>query len=134
MSKTEFDDFSKSLKDVLEAEGIPSDRVFVHGSRANGSAKSGISDIDVKVILDDKDFGKLAAKRISETSGRTKSNIMKTVRNQQRINARGISKTFESSVWDNVYSKLPKGEFSKVQVSVMTSGSPFNTGPHIALP
>ena len=134
LTKEEFDIFSQKLKDVLTKEGIPTDNVFVHGSRANGTAVSGVSDIDVKVILNDKDFGAFAAKRIAESSGRTKKLIMDAVRKNQKINARGISRSFESTVWDEVFTTLPPGEFTKVQISVMTKTSPFNTNPSIMIP
>nr|EFG2677614.1 hypothetical protein [Escherichia coli] len=134
LTKSEFEIFSKKLKDVLAREGISTENVFVHGSRARGDAVSGVSDIDIKVILSDKDFGAFAARRIAESSGRTRNLIRKAVAKNQKINSRGISKTFESTVWDEVFTTLPKGEFSSIQVSVMTKTSPFNTNPSIILP
>ncbi|NBM55427.1 hypothetical protein GWI68_11715 [Proteus sp. G2669] len=105
----------------------------MHGSRAKGTAILGQSDIDIMLVISDREFGCFAAKIIAESSGRTQKNIVKTFSDQQRINGWGISKTFEATIWDHVFPTLPKGEFSKVQVSIMTEKPPFNTGPYIKI-
>ncbi|MCL1791038.1 MAG: nucleotidyltransferase domain-containing protein, partial [Peptococcaceae bacterium] len=132
LTEKEFENFSEQLRSVLKKEGVPGDNVFVHGSRARGTAAYG-ADIDVKVILSNKDFGKIASRRIATTTGKTRNNVIKQVRNEQKINARGISRTFETSIWNDVYPTLPDG-FKKVQVSIMTKGSSFNTNPSVRLP
>lgn len=104
----------------------------MHGSRAKGTARPN-SDIDIKVILSDENFAKLVEKRLKETTGRSKQLIEKTVNNQQRIRARGISNTFESNLWEEVFPTINKSGIEKIQVSVMKKGSPFNTGPSIII-
>lgn len=53
--------------------------------------------------------------------------------NQQRIRARGISNTFESNLWEEVFPAINKSGIEKIKVSVMKKGSPFNTGPSIII-
>ncbi|TWP27052.1 DUF4280 domain-containing protein [Apibacter muscae] len=131
LTKLQFEEFSKALKELLKNEGIEG-KVEVHGSRAKGTARPN-SDIDIKVIVNDESFAKLAQKRLSETVGGNKKAIEKTVKNQQRIRARGISETFESNVWEDVFPTIKESGVEKIQISVMTENSPFNTGPSITI-
>ena len=133
LSPGEFQEFSRSLRGVMATEKLPPGETFVHGSRASGSATRGVSDIDVIHIVSDEEFASFVAKRLNETTGRTQKLIAENAWNQQRVNARGISRTFESNVWENVYSKLSPDNVTKVQFSIATKNSLFNKGPYVPL-
>src|SRR5690606_14548423 len=120
---------SKKLDELAKAEGLPAGRFVVHGSRAAGRARPG-KDVDVLYIVSESDFDSFVAKRVSETSGRTSKNIEKQARNQRRVNARGISRTFEGRVYDTI--PLPSG-VSKVQISVASPSSVFRKGPYVTV-
>jgi hypothetical protein len=132
LTKKQFTEFSNSLQSVIKAENLPQGKVAVHGSRAKGTAVEGKSDIDVLLVVSDEEFGSFAAKRLAEASGGNRKKILQTVRNQQRIRARGISQTFETNLWEQVVPTLPKN-VTKVQFSIVTEGSKFNQGPFIPL-
>jgi hypothetical protein len=132
LTKKQFAEFSNSLQSVIKAENLPQGKVVVHGSRAKGTAVEGKSDIDVLLVVSDEEFGAFAAKRLAEASGGNRKKILQTVKNQQRIRARGISQTFETNLWDQVVPTLPKN-VTKVQFSIVTEGSKFNQGPFIPL-
>lgn len=75
LSQVEFDNFSGSLRGVMQSEGLPAGKTFVHGSRAAGTAKPGISDIDVVHVVSDEDFASLVARRLEQTTGRNRQII-----------------------------------------------------------
>jgi hypothetical protein len=100
--------------------------------RAKGTAVEGQSDIDVLLVVGDKEFGEFSAKRLAETTRGNRMKILQTVKNQQRIRARGISKSFETNLWEQVAPTLPNN-VTKVQFSIVTEGSKFNQGPFIPL-
>lgn len=133
LSQSQFDKFSHAIKDTMQAENLPLGETFIHGSRANGTAKHGISDIDVVHVVSDEQFAALLAKRLEETTGRNREIIEKNAAFQQRISARGISRTFESNLWKDVYQSLPTADVTKIQFSIVTKSSPFNKGPFIPL-
>ncbi|EKS4618412.1 nucleotidyltransferase domain-containing protein [Salmonella enterica] len=58
----EFYDFANKLRGLLREKGIPDGKIYIHGSRANGMASSGESDIDIMVVISDAEFDALAAK------------------------------------------------------------------------
>jgi hypothetical protein len=132
MSRQQFSDFSDALRSVVKEEKLPQGNILVHGSRSKGTAIEGQSDIDVLLVVSDKEFGAFAAKRLAEASGGNRKKILQTVKNQQRIRARGVSQTFETKLWEQVFPTLPKN-VTKVQFSIVTEGSKFNQGPYIPL-
>lgn len=130
----EFNNLSNTLRILLREKGIPDGKIYIHGSRANGTAKSGESDIDIMVIISDAEFAAFTAKRIELSSEKMKLKLERMIRNQQRLNGRALGQGVESGIWENVYPALSFEEVSKVQVSVMKESSPFNKGPYIEVP
>ena len=133
LSVRQFEQFSASLRGVMKAEGLPPGETYVQGSRAGGRARPGGSDIDVLHVVSEAHFNAFVAKRLAETSGKPQRQIEENARTDQIIHARGISRTFESSVWENAYPALPGADFTKVQFSIVRQGSPFINGPLIPL-
>jgi len=115
-------------------EALPEGDTFIHGSRAAGTARAGESDIDVLHVVSDQDFDALVNRRLAETSGRNQELIQDYATEQQRITARGISRTFESDLWENVYPSLSANDVTRIQFSIVKASSPFNKGPFIPVP
>ncbi|MGC4059326.1 MAG: nucleotidyltransferase domain-containing protein [Aquabacterium sp.] len=134
ISGGQFGSFSSNLKSVMEAENLPPGQTFVQGSRANGTAKPGSSDIDILHVVSDEHFDSLVQQRLSETTGKNQAQINQYATEQQRLPARSISRTFESALWEDVYPTLPSNDVTKIQFSIVKESSGFKNGPLISIP
>lgn len=83
--------------------------------------------------MSDENFDAFVKKRVAETPGGSGAQIEEVAMKQERIRARGVSRTFESNLWDQVYPSLPAGDVTKIQFSIVKPSSPFNTGPFIPI-
>lgn len=82
-------DFGEAHTDLLKEYGdfgncIPIHGIIssIHGSRANGTAVAGESDIDMMIIISDAEFDVFAAKRMELSSEKMKIKIARMVKNQ----------------------------------------------------
>jgi hypothetical protein len=134
LTNEQFSGFSQRLKVTLSKEGLPPGQTLIQGSRAAGTVTPGASDIDVHHVVSDEHFDALVKQRLGETSGRSQALIEQYASDQQRMTARGISRTLESNLWENVYPSLPSNDVTKIQFSIIKAASPFNNGPFISVP
>jgi len=130
-SRTQFREFSSAVKTLVSQEQLPQGRILVQGSRVRRTAVPG-KDIDVLYVMSAKDFEAFVAKRVSEVSAGTAKKILEQVRKNGKVNARGISRTFESRTYDIVQPVLPK-DVSKLQFSIAREGSSFYIPPFIPI-
>lgn len=82
-------DFGEVHTDLLKEYGdfgncIPIHGIIssIHGSRANGTAVAGESDIDMMIIISDAEFDVFVAKRMELSSEKMKIKIARMVKNQ----------------------------------------------------
>ena len=132
LSDKQFADFSSRLRTLMSEEGLPPGDTFVHGSRASGAAATG-ADIDIVHVVSEDAFDAFVKKRVAETPGGSGAQIADIAAKQGRVRARGVSRTFEQNLWQDLYPSLTADEVSKIQFSIVKPSSPFNVGPFVPI-
>ena len=123
------------LKRSVDRTGDFGDDLFVHGSRALGTAEAG-ADLDVGIRVSVERFDQLIQARLARTKqGSDRWETLQMASRQGRLHAgeagiSGVRKVIQRLINEEMKLGFMKG----VQVTVICEAGPFDHGPFIPLP
>ncbi|MDJ0746414.1 MAG: DUF4157 domain-containing protein [Xenococcaceae cyanobacterium MO_167.B27] len=123
----DFLSFKKELNSALARYNIPTDNIRIHGSAVH---KTTPGDLDVAIIVDEKQFQELGARFIANSRlDKIKTQITKELA-KGKIPSYRFSPRRGNTVAQSVYGKA--GNLEKIQVSLIRQGSQFDIGPYLS--
>jgi predicted nucleotidyltransferase len=138
MTEEQFEQMSRLLRERLSQEaervGVLGDDIFVHGSRAKGTA-SQESDLDIGIRVSAEQFNQLLREKLSRVNqGSDRWKTLQEAERRGRLHAgeaglSGIRKEIQRLVNERMNLGFAKG----VQITVIREAGPFDRGPFIGL-
>jgi hypothetical protein len=119
------------LRQEAERTGQFGDDLFVHGSRAQGTAAPD-ADLDMGIRVSVEQFQRLVRDRLARVrpAGDKWATLQEAIRHAGEAGISGIRKEIQKLINEELRLGFLKG----VQITVIREGGPFDQGPFIPLP